>query len=81
MSCCATWRGDAEPPGEAEAPVVALTDQPLPGEQPAGVLPRTVTAAQLDAALRAVAAGLLVRAPGGIRRRLRAPPATTRRRC
>ena len=32
---------------------------------PAGVLPRAVTAAQLDAALRAVAAGLVVRAPGG----------------
>ena len=57
---------DAELPGEAEAPVVALTDRPLRGEQPAGVLPRTVTAEQLDAALRAVAAGLLVRAPGGI---------------
>ena len=57
---------DAEPPGEAEAPVVVLTDRSLAGEQPAGVLPRTVTAEQLDAALRAVAAGLLVRAPGGI---------------
>ena len=57
---------DAVPPGEAEAPVIVLTDRSLPGEQPAGVLPRTVTAAQLDAALRAVAAGLVVRAPGGI---------------
>jgi two-component system, NarL family, nitrate/nitrite response regulator NarL len=56
--------GDAETPGEAEAPVVALTDDPASGEQPAGALPRTVTAAQLDAALRAVAAGLVVRAPG-----------------
>ncbi|HEY2616633.1 MAG TPA: response regulator transcription factor [Acetobacteraceae bacterium] len=56
---------DAELPGEAEAPVVALTDRPLRGEPPAGVLPRTVSAEQLDAALRAVAAGLLVRAPGG----------------
>ena len=54
---------DAVPPGEAEAPVLVLTDQSLPGEQPAGVLPHAVTAAQLDAALRAVAAGLLVRAP------------------
>ena len=57
---------DAVPPGEAEAPVIVLTDRSLSGEQPAGVLPRTVTTAQLDAALRAVAAGLLVRAPGGI---------------
>lgn len=57
---------DAEAPGETEAPVVALTDRALPGEQPAGVLPRSVTAAQLDLALRAVAAGLLVRTPGAI---------------
>ena len=57
---------DAAPPGEAEAPVIVLTDRSLPGDQPAGVLPRTVSAEQLDAALRAVAAGLLVRAPGGI---------------
>ena len=56
---------DAAPPAEAEAPVVVLTGDALRGEQPAGVLPREVTAAQLDAALRAVAAGLLVRAPGG----------------
>jgi two-component system nitrate/nitrite response regulator NarL len=56
---------DVEPPGEAEAPVIALTDQKLPGEQPAGVLPRTLSAERLDAALHAVAAGLLVRAPGG----------------
>ena len=60
---------DAVPPGEAEAPVVVLTDRSPPGEQPAGVLPRAVTAAQLDAALRAVAAGLVVRAPGGIAER------------
>ena len=59
-------RRDDEPPGETEAPVVVLTDRPPAGEQPAGVLPRTVSAEQLDAALRAVAAGLLVRAPGGI---------------
>ncbi len=52
------------PPGETEAPVIVLTDQPLAGEQPAGVLPRMVTASQLDPALRAVAAGLLVRTPG-----------------
>jgi DNA-binding NarL/FixJ family response regulator len=59
---------DAEPPGEAEAPVVMLTDDAPAGEPPAGVLPRTVTPAQLDAALRAVAVGLLVRAPGDGRR-------------
>ena len=57
---------DAELPGEAEAPVLLLTDRPLRGERPAGVLPRTVAAEQLDAALRAVAAGLLVRAPGSV---------------
>jgi two-component system, NarL family, nitrate/nitrite response regulator NarL len=56
---------DATPPPEAEAPVVVLTSDAVRGEQPAGVLPREVTAAQLDPALRAVAAGLLVRAPGG----------------
>jgi two-component system nitrate/nitrite response regulator NarL len=55
---------DHDTPAEAEAPVVALTDRPHPGEPPAGLLPRTVNAAQLDAALRAVASGLLVRWPG-----------------
>ena len=50
-------------PGEAEAPVLALT-QAAPADQFAGVLPRAVEATQLDAALRAVAAGLVVRAPG-----------------
>ncbi len=57
---------DTFPPVEAEAPVVVLTDHVPSGEQPAGVLPREVNAAQLDPALRAVAAGLLVRAPGGL---------------
>jgi len=51
------------PPPEAEAPVLALTDGPAP-DHLAGVLPRSVEPAQLDAALRAVAAGLVVRAPG-----------------
>jgi DNA-binding CsgD family transcriptional regulator len=50
------------PPGEAEAPVVVLTSR-MPHEPPAGVLPRDVSAARLDLALRAVAGGLLVRAP------------------
>jgi DNA-binding NarL/FixJ family response regulator len=57
---------DADPPAEAEAPVVVLTDQTLRGEQPAGVLPREVTATQLAPALQAVAAGLLVRMPGAL---------------
>ncbi len=50
-------------PGEADAPVVALTDRPVRGEPPAGILPRHVGTAQLDAALHAAAAGLLVRTP------------------
>jgi two-component system, NarL family, nitrate/nitrite response regulator NarL len=57
-------RHEIEPPAEAEAPVLALTDEAIRGEEPAGVLPRAVTLAQLDPALHAVAAGLLVRAPG-----------------
>ena len=55
---------DAEPPPETDAPGICLTDQPPPGDQPAGILPRAVTAPQLEAALRAVAVGLIVRAPG-----------------
>jgi DNA-binding NarL/FixJ family response regulator len=50
-------------PPEAEAPVVLLSDRAPAGAQPAGLLGHAVTAAQLDPALRAVAAGLLVRAP------------------
>ena len=50
-------------PAEAEAPVIVLTDHEPRGESPAGMLPRDVTAEQLDPALRAVAAGLLVRLP------------------
>jgi two-component system nitrate/nitrite response regulator NarL len=56
---------DVEPTAEAEAPVVVLADHAIPTDPPAGVLPRAVTEAQLDPALRAVAAGLLVRVPGG----------------
>jgi len=55
---------DTAPPPEAEAPVVALSERAHLSEPPAGLLPRTVSAAQLDATLRAVAAGLLVRWPG-----------------
>jgi len=47
-------------PKEAEAPVVALTTG-SPAGAPAGVLTPDATATQLDAALRAVFAGLLVR--------------------
>jgi two-component system, NarL family, nitrate/nitrite response regulator NarL len=56
---------DARLPPEAEAPVVVLTDEPVRGDQPAGMLPRAVTADLLDPALRAVAVGLLVRVPAG----------------
>ena len=55
---------DAMAPVETEAPVVVLTDAAVRGATPAGVLRRDVGSAQLDAALRAVAAGLVVRAPG-----------------
>jgi DNA-binding CsgD family transcriptional regulator len=51
------------PPPEAEAPVLALTDGPAP-DFLAGVLPRAAGQDQLDAGLRAVAAGLVVRGPG-----------------
>jgi two-component system, NarL family, nitrate/nitrite response regulator NarL len=47
-------------PKEADAPVVALT-RGNPAGAPAGVLSPDASAEQLDAALRAVAAGLLVR--------------------
>ena len=52
----------AASPAESDAPVVVLTDR-MPDEPPAGVLPREVSAAWLDLTLRAVAGGLLVRAP------------------
>jgi two-component system, NarL family, nitrate/nitrite response regulator NarL len=61
---CDLSRGK-RPPAEAEAPVIVLTDKLRQDAPTAGVLPRTVTATQLDAALRAVAAGLLVRVPSG----------------
>jgi two-component system nitrate/nitrite response regulator NarL len=51
-------------PRESEAPVVALTAGPPAWGGPAGILPPDASAEQLDAALRAVAAGLLVRPPG-----------------
>jgi DNA-binding NarL/FixJ family response regulator len=55
--------GQSLPP-ESEAPVVALTSGLLAGGTPAGLLNPDATAEQLDAALRAVVAGLLVRAVG-----------------
>jgi DNA-binding NarL/FixJ family response regulator len=64
VELCDMDRTSPPPPKEAEAPVVALTS----GAQawaaagaPAGVLAPDATAEQLDAALRAVFAGLLVR--------------------
>lgn len=60
---CDLARGTT-PPTESEAPMVALVDRPPPGDRPAGLLARDVSAVQLDLALRAVAAGLQVQAPG-----------------
>ncbi len=58
--------GDREAPWvEAEAPVVVLSDGVAPADV-GGVLPRSPPPCQLDAALRAVAAGLLVRLPGAL---------------
>jgi two-component system, NarL family, nitrate/nitrite response regulator NarL len=51
-------------PRESEAPVVTLAASAPATTTPAGILLPDATAAQLDAALRAVAAGLLVRSPG-----------------
>jgi DNA-binding NarL/FixJ family response regulator len=70
------------PPPEAEAPVLALTDGKSP-EFLAGVLPRKVAHDQLDAGLRAVAAGLVVRQAGaapvsGFRAADDLPPLTPR---
>ena len=56
---------DAARPAETEAPVVILTDAAPPAEV-LGVLPRSARPDQLDAALRAAAAGLLVRLPGSL---------------
>ncbi len=73
----------ASPPAELDAPVLVLTDGVAPA-QVAGVLPRSASPAQLDAGLRAVAAGLLVRpqgalpAPGGFRSAEDAPSLTAR---
>jgi DNA-binding NarL/FixJ family response regulator len=70
-------------PGEAEAPVIVLTGRMPSGDPPAGILGREVSARQLDLAVRAVAAGLLVRVPGlpsapGFGAAEEAPPLTPR---
>jgi two-component system, NarL family, nitrate/nitrite response regulator NarL len=62
---CDLARG-AAPPAEADAPVLALTGHAIRGEQPAGVLARDAGVEQLDTALRAVAAGLLVRSQAAL---------------
>jgi DNA-binding NarL/FixJ family response regulator len=62
VELCDLDRSSVPLPQEAEAPVVALT-KGLPVGAPAGVLTPDATAEQLDAALRAVFAGLLVRSP------------------
>jgi len=64
VELCDVGRGAPPLPREAEAPVVALTTGPAVSGTPAGVLAADATADQLDLALRAVAAGLLVRSPG-----------------
>ncbi len=60
VELCDLDRMSSPLPKEAEAPVVALTSG-SPAGSPAGVLAPDATTAQLDAALRAVFAGLLVR--------------------
>jgi DNA-binding NarL/FixJ family response regulator len=60
VELCDMDRASAPLPKEAEAPVVALTTG-SPAGAPAGVLAPDVAGEQLDAALRAVFAGLLVR--------------------
>jgi two-component system nitrate/nitrite response regulator NarL len=60
VELCDMDRSSSPLPKEAEAPVVALT-RGSPAGAPAGVLVPDATAEQLDAALRAVVAGLLVR--------------------
>jgi DNA-binding NarL/FixJ family response regulator len=60
VELCDRDRMTAPLPKESEAPVVALTSG-SPVGAPAGVLSPDATAEQLDAALRAVVAGLIVR--------------------
>ena len=84
LELCDVGRDAPALPHEAEAPVVALTAGPAVSGAPAGVLAADVTADQLDLALRAVAAGLLVRspnAPGTPGRSPGSPRPPTRRHC
>src|ERR1700733_11990556 len=64
VELCDVGRGERPVPHEAEAPVVALAAGPTIVGMPAGMLGADATADQLDLALRAVSAGLLVRSPG-----------------
>ncbi|MBV9249879.1 MAG: response regulator transcription factor [Acetobacteraceae bacterium] len=50
-------------PVETDTPIVVLTDNAAPA-QVTGAIPRAVEPAQLNLALRAAAAGLVVRSPG-----------------
>ncbi len=61
VELCDLDRSSSPLPKEAEAPVVALSKGTQSGDAPAGVLMPDATAEQLDAALRAVFTGLLVR--------------------
>ena len=63
VELCDLDRSSSPLPKEAEAPVVALSKGTKSGDAPAGVLTPDATAEQLDAALRAVFTGLLVRSP------------------
>jgi DNA-binding NarL/FixJ family response regulator len=72
VELCDMDRMSAPLPKEAEAPVVALTSG-SPATAPAGVLTPDASAAQLDAALRAVFAGLIVRSAGAPQVRSFAP--------
>ena len=49
-------------PPDARRPLVLLTDEPARDSDAAAVLPRAASPAQIDAAIRAVLAGLTVRA-------------------
>ena len=77
VELCDMDRASSPRPKEAEAPVVALTTGSPPA-QPAGVLAPDATAEQLDAALRAVFVGLLVRSPEPRKPRASPPPRTCR---
>jgi two-component system nitrate/nitrite response regulator NarL len=55
------YDGASARPPDSEAPAVVLGSTPATGPLPAGLLGADPPQAQLDAALRAVAAGLLVR--------------------